>query len=162
MLSYADLHRIIQKSTFSFNDNKKINTVAILLPAESMVETALAMLTVMASSKNTVAAPLEPGMTPSQVQDALEQMQCQSLITDEDLLSKLHESKEEEDLLGLLDDVRLLRGWSEELGLEWDYIDLTKKIPKKKAAHHAPLVADNDNELPSCSCELLVRPPNQR
>lgn len=148
MLSYVDLHRIIKKSIFSYNANKKINTVAILLPAESMVETAHVMLTVMASSKNAVAAPLEPGMTPSQVQDALEQMQCQSLITNEDLWTKLNESKEGKDLLGLLDNVHLLQGWSKDLGLEWEHLEMTKKAHTKKAANDFQLTTNKNDDLP--------------
>lgn len=62
--------------------------VAVLLPPALMVEMAVVLLSIMA--RGGTAAPLDPHMTPIRVLEAMEQFQCQSIVSTEELLRRIH------------------------------------------------------------------------
>lgn len=96
VLTYKNIQRLISSmapfSSYSQelqdNESSALVVVAVFLPACLMTDTALAILAIM-TSVNSVAAPLEPDMTPSEVSSALDQLNCQAIVTTKELWVKI-------------------------------------------------------------------------
>lgn len=86
IMSYRDLHdQLLKCPSFSSNGTQQQSArVALVIPAEAMTETAVALLSIMA--RGGVAVPLDPRMPKGRLLEAMEQLSCTCLVSTKQLL----------------------------------------------------------------------------